>query len=476
MRKAPRIMPQLGRIRIGDTEPTSSGKTRPHKLSEFRFTSADESLLHQIASVYGGEVREWSGPLAPKDEHGRSMQFELYTKTNTIEVIIPTLSAATLTYERWSGGGCTLRCTGEMITHCTDVKRVNTPCTCDDDMEDKCPSVLRLNVILGAFSGLGVWRLDTHGYYAAAELQGTLDMLRYGGHEHQMVEAVLRLESRKVKRDGRTNQFVVPVLAPKLTPNQVLIGQRAQALRLSESQKSLEEHVADLYGDGVKSSTLAGMTAADYVPQIEALLHQYGIEWEQCWRAYERLFVKPMDQWDSEMFGILLSDLRTKVDDVHAHIEASQACRRLIVNIEEVILGAGGDVEKFWHRMDAKHGFSCERYAVFDLLRTMLDDVKKHAEKRLAEVHTHVELGLTTVVHGNDVIDAVLGESSGDVATPAMLPPKTIRSRLREAARLIVEDLWLQEEAIALVDDEQATDEELQAMLGRIEGTADVEL
>ena len=36
---------ELGRIRIGDTQPTSSGKSRrPSKLSKFRITSASRPL------------------------------------------------------------------------------------------------------------------------------------------------------------------------------------------------------------------------------------------------------------------------------------------------------------------------------------------------------------------------------------------------------------------------------------------------
>jgi len=49
---------ELGRIRIGQTQPTKSGKSRPAKLDRFRLTSASRPLLERVAALYGGTVRE----------------------------------------------------------------------------------------------------------------------------------------------------------------------------------------------------------------------------------------------------------------------------------------------------------------------------------------------------------------------------------------------------------------------------------
>ncbi|MFC5183602.1 recombination directionality factor [Actinomadura harenae] len=47
---------ELGRIRIGDVQPTSSGKTRPAKLDKLRITSHSRDLLVKVPALYG---RRW---------------------------------------------------------------------------------------------------------------------------------------------------------------------------------------------------------------------------------------------------------------------------------------------------------------------------------------------------------------------------------------------------------------------------------
>lgn len=279
-RTLPKKLTELGRIRIGDREENKSGRgTHPHKLETFRLTSSNRSLLHFAANAYGGEVCPWEGEGAPRDAYQRPTQFELYTTVNTLDVLIPTFSAVSLSFEQWSAGGCQRRCTGEFITHCPLQEMLRgTECTCPADEQVRaelaktgkaCARILRLNVLLPDLPGMGVWRLETKGYYATAELLGTLDMLQMAGQEHAIIEAALRLELRTVKRLGKgegkgTLQFVVPVLWPKFTPRQMLsaAAQRGQLLmtpadmqqepRLldapAEQAKGLNGHIADLYG------------------------------------------------------------------------------------------------------------------------------------------------------------------------------------------------------------------------------------
>lgn len=269
-----RKLVELGRIRIGDRVPSASGKsTRPHKLLEFRLTSPNKSLLSLAAASYGGEVRPWEGEGAPYDEHDRPTQHELYTTTNAIDVLIPTMSAVNLSYELWSTSGCQRRCTGEVITHCPLNERlIDTPCCCPEDDHERqdlaskgkaCARILRLNVLLPDLpGGLGTWRLETKGYYATAELLGTLDMLRMAGQEHQIIEAILRLEQRTVKRPGNgpgtgTLTFAVPVLWPKWSPRQLLASAAQQGHVLMqaparlEPARTLEATISEVYGDQI---------------------------------------------------------------------------------------------------------------------------------------------------------------------------------------------------------------------------------
>lgn len=294
-RTLPRKLSELGRIRIGDRESNPSGKgTHPHKLAEFRLTSPNGPLLHHAAALYGGEVRPWAGEGAPIDDYGRPSQFELYTTVNSIDVLIPTMSALTLWYEQWTLAGCQRRCDGVTIQSCPMKEALEgTPCTCPPDdvvradqakTGKACARILRLNVLLPDLPGMGTWRLETKGFYATAELLGTLDLLRESGAEHHIIEAALRLEQRTVKRPGRgdgkgTLKFVVPVLWPKYTPRQLLAGAAnvllappAPVPRLAPAHEDVEaqhaahqqllDEIRGLYSTVIKPLKHAGLAGA----------------------------------------------------------------------------------------------------------------------------------------------------------------------------------------------------------------------
>src|SRR4051794_9118777 len=69
---------QIGRIRLGEQVPVgTSGKTRPSKLSRFRFTTANRRIADAIVDLFGGQVRPWEG------------QWEAITERSVIGVTIP---------------------------------------------------------------------------------------------------------------------------------------------------------------------------------------------------------------------------------------------------------------------------------------------------------------------------------------------------------------------------------------------------
>ena len=284
-RTLPKKITELGRIRIGDQEPNSGGKgTHPHKLDAFRLTSPNKPLLHFAANLYGGEVRPWVGPRAPDG------QFELYTTVNSMDVLVPTLSAVDVKYEEWIGSGCVRRCTGDVITHCPGQEaRVGQPCTCPEDEAERsalakegkaCARICRLNVILPDLPGVGTWRLQTTGYYATAELLGSLELLQMA--QHQIIEAALRLEQRTVKRlvsqgqgkppKATTMKFAVPVLWPKYTPRQMLAAADSRVLLMAPPEKTVPQlpaasAIADLYGDDRETVIEAHYTATAQAPE-----------------------------------------------------------------------------------------------------------------------------------------------------------------------------------------------------------------
>ena len=203
-----RRLTEVGRIRLGD----KGSRGQPQRLTKFRLTSASRSTLEAAAALYGGTVRQWSG--APDEGY-----WELYSETDEIDILIPpTLAAYSQFYELWAGGGCKRRCDGrtEMLS--------GEPCMCDPDARE-CDVVTRVNVMLPRIPGLGVWRLDTGGWNAAATLPTTLDLLAAMGRT-DFVPAVLRLEQRTAKRTddkgkSQTRHFVVPVIDLMMTPGEL---------------------------------------------------------------------------------------------------------------------------------------------------------------------------------------------------------------------------------------------------------------
>lgn len=208
-----RRIQEAGRIRIGRQVATSSGKSRPSKLDTFRLTSADKRRIDEAAALYGGTPAEWDAPA------GR--QWEVITTTDTLDVIVPPSDMAfSQWYEMWSAGGCQRRCDGahELIS--------DGPCKCDPDARE-CDIHTRLSVMLADLPGLGVWRIDTSGYYAAVEMSGAVQVVQVAAGRGALLPARLRLEQRVVKRVGQdgkpeTRRFAVPVLDVDVTPAQLI--------------------------------------------------------------------------------------------------------------------------------------------------------------------------------------------------------------------------------------------------------------
>jgi len=204
---------ELGRIRAGILEKPAGGKARPKKLATWRLTSRWRHLLDELAAVCGGTVREWQHP----SEEGA--HFELVTETDALDVIVPPGDVLSQWYELWSGGGCQRRCDGVRQT------LVDAPCSCPSDPQERaelagknppkaCKPTSRLIVMLPMAGDLGVWRLESHGYYAAVELAGAAGLVELATRRGIMVPAVLRLEQRVIKRPGQPpKRFAVPALS-----------------------------------------------------------------------------------------------------------------------------------------------------------------------------------------------------------------------------------------------------------------------
>jgi hypothetical protein len=244
-----RSIREAGRIRIG--EKVGEGRGRPKKLETFRITSSDKLRIEQAAEAYGGDVTEWESP--------NGKQWQVVTGTDTLEVLVPPEQLAfTQWYELWSAGGCKRRCNGatEQLS--------GSDCLCDPAARE-CDIHTRLSVLLRKLPGLGVWRLDTQGYYAAVELAGAFQLVTMAIGAGKLLPARMRLEQRSVKRpDAKgkpvTLRFAVPILDLEITPEQLLSGQ-AETLELEEGAEPGMTPVPLL--EAPAESSIAEQAAAD---------------------------------------------------------------------------------------------------------------------------------------------------------------------------------------------------------------------
>lgn len=220
-----RRLAEVGRIRIGQVLPTASGKTRPAKLDKLRFTSASLPLIEQVAAAYGGEVGEWT------PQNGGAAQWEVITDTDRVPVIVPPESVSQY-METWSGGGCQRRCDGE-----TEMLS-GEACFCRRQDNMVCKPTTRLSVMLRDIAGLGVWRLESHGWNAAAELPDTAEFLaRAGGY----IGAWLYLKPQRSVSNGQTRDWMVPALEVEgITPAQLLAGNGSPAALTGPAAPAIE--------------------------------------------------------------------------------------------------------------------------------------------------------------------------------------------------------------------------------------------
>lgn len=230
-----RRLAEVGRIRIGETKVSKGGKTYPSKLDRLRFTSASKNLLEQVAQAYGGEVREWT------PANGGAQQWEVITDANRVPVIVPPASV-TQYMESWSGGGCQRRCDGE-----TELLS-GEACICSRTEQMLCKPTTRLSVMLRDIPGMGVWRLESHGWNAAAELPDTAEFLaRAGGY----IPASLYLKPQRsvITVDGKpqTRDWMVPALEVEgVTPAQLLAGGGSPAAIGQPDRAAIEAPRRDL--------------------------------------------------------------------------------------------------------------------------------------------------------------------------------------------------------------------------------------
>lgn len=215
-----------GRLRTGYTQ----GK-RPMRSATWVVTSHSEEHVRTAADLWGGEPQQWK-PLNSTIE-----QWRVITRASSIEALITPGDPLNQYNEMWSAGGCQRRCDGdtELLSR--------QPCLCaarfgEDWHQQKkgtvCSTTSRLNVMLPDLSGMGMWRAETHSFYAASEWGGMVDMVLAGTKGDGFVPVTLRIEPRQVIREGQTKKFPVVVVELRgVTPRQALAGPMNAATALN---------------------------------------------------------------------------------------------------------------------------------------------------------------------------------------------------------------------------------------------------
>jgi hypothetical protein len=208
---------ELGRLRSG----TYDASKKQMKRSEFWIvTSLSDTRCEAAAALWGGTVEKWT-------PQSGTPQFRVITAAVVVDAILPPGDPLSQSYEMWNRGGCARRCDGYTET------LTDSPCICRAEYgpdfhevaprDTACKMTTRLNVILPQMPDIGVFRVESHSYYAAVEIAATIEMLRSAAGPEALIPISVRIEPRKRVSGGKTKQF--PVIAVELrgaTAGQVL--------------------------------------------------------------------------------------------------------------------------------------------------------------------------------------------------------------------------------------------------------------
>lgn len=225
MREHQQRMTEVGRIRLGVFNP--EGKGRPEKLDRFRFTSTDGDLIAAVADQYGGTPGQYT------PQRSNAVQWEVISEAREVLVYVPQQRVDPW-LEKWKPGMCERRCDGEIETisgeACFCAARRVAP-------KDMCKPTVRVQLMLAEVPGIGTWRLESHGAYAAGEL-ATLAPLVAALPMPCPAKLMLRQESRSWMEGGerKTTTFYVPWLhITAATPSQLMFGGDALTQALAAS-------------------------------------------------------------------------------------------------------------------------------------------------------------------------------------------------------------------------------------------------
>lgn len=150
-----RVIPRLGKIRLGKMEPTKDGKgTRPQNVDYF-------VVPPEVAAVFGEKPTKLDVVLPLED---MSLVFPQYLKRYTYSALA------------CKGDG---EKANETVVATGELKEI--PCNpdlCQYYQEKKCKSLASLMFLIPSVPGMGVWQMDTTSYYAMVGINNSLELIR----------------------------------------------------------------------------------------------------------------------------------------------------------------------------------------------------------------------------------------------------------------------------------------------------------
>lgn len=263
---------QVGVIRLGEKKVAGNGNSYPAKLETLRFTSPSKQLVDAVAATYGGQVKPWQSNVGP--------QFEVVTGVKEIPVLVPP-QRIDPNLEHWGNGYRDRMCDGEIE------KMRDKPCLCATAQtagrpfgpRDACKPTTRMSLMLAEIPSLGTWKLESHGWNAAAELPMLAASIEQAP---QPIPARLAVEVREKKLFDPAKQgdkqiesrvYMVPVLHfDWITPAQAFGGELGAAAQNALAATTAQRHAieaAKVESDRRKFTADEYLAMADDAKNIE---------------------------------------------------------------------------------------------------------------------------------------------------------------------------------------------------------------
>lgn len=221
---------ELGRIRYGDRKQERA----PGRPIEFaRVSSQSEDVVAAIAEVYGGAPQPWQ-----RDE-GATQEWDVKTERPLAIAVPPGIEPYTSAFESWAGGFLTVRCDGQACQFRAKGRWVERPCVCEqrgqDFKERPCRQTTRMTVMVLGVPIFGVFRVETKGYNASAEVPATLALLQQSGRAaymqmRQRSDKVMIWNEKKGEDVPTTRHFWVITVDAPFMPDEVVAIDRPASM------------------------------------------------------------------------------------------------------------------------------------------------------------------------------------------------------------------------------------------------------